>query len=318
MLGRHDVAVGVRSRPTLSSTSRQVGGRIEADLEAILRDATKDVRPTDSMLRFYNTVGRLPFRLGSVLMLLTSLDAIRVIWNAGIQRRTDSALQPIYNYHFRWWRGPWAFGDMLWQLSYNTRSVRARGLFVRSAVRYLLERSVREKATTNGHEPALVVSLGSGSASQFLTALAENGFKSGVQAILVDRDPRALSAGNENAQKLRVNWAVETRQSSVGFFLKGATELSLVEMVGLADYFGDQSLSHHCQMIYDALGQDGIFLGANISSRDEYEYAHGAACWPRMFYRTEEEIRTILEQSGFQSIWTGVCGLYTVWVAWKR
>lgn len=274
-----------------------------AMLDSLIEKATIDVRPSDRMLKFYNAVGRLPLHLGTALMALTSGDSRKVIWYAGVQERTDAALQVIYDYQPR--------PVDIWQLSYNCRSVRARGKFVQGAVRSFL----KELRGSEAWPKLVAVSLGSGSATQFLRAVAENGFGPGeVKVILVDRDPRAIRAAEENAKA--INLEVEARLETLGQFLddwKG--EIHLVEMVGLADYFADHQLTRYFRGIFKALVPGGIFLGANISSDEEKDFAHGAACWPFMHYRPATELEELLEQTGFDALWTGKCGLYTVWAA---
>lgn len=289
-------------------------------LSILLKEATQNVRPSNRMVSFYNAVGRLPLRLGTSLLVLTSLDAIKVVWRAGVQKRTDSALQILYSYRPRLWRGPWALGDALWQSSYNCRSVRARGQFVQGAVRFLLGHLAWERASRDGEERLNVVSLGSGSASQLLWGAADNGFDANdIEVVLVDHDPRALKAAQENAHRLGLEVAVKCQETTIGRFLRTAVpgSLDLVEMVGLTDYFKDHQVRRYLRGIRAALAPGGLFLGSNISSRKEAAYAHGAACWPRMYYRSEEELRQLLREAGFGRIWTGECGLYTVLVAQK-
>ncbi len=304
-----------RISPVLSASGSDALG---AELDSLLLQATFDVRPSNYAIRFYNAVGRLPLRLGAVLMLSTSLDGLRVVWQAGIRKRTDAALQVLYTYRLRPWRLLWAVGDHLWQSSFNTRSVRSRGRFVQTAVASLLGRLAAQRACSGAREQITAASLGSGSACQFLAGAAANGFGEGEIALfLVDRDPRALCEANQNAQAAGLEGAVQTREASIGAFLDTTSNLDLVEMVGLADYFQDEQLQKYLCRIASALTTEGFFLGANISSREEMYYAHGAACWPAMQYRTTQELISRLKQAGFSRIWTGGCGLYTVWVAQK-
>lgn len=288
-------------------------------LDALLKEATEGVEPSDRMINFYNKVGRLPFRLGTVLLLLTGIDTLMVVYNA-LRGRTDASLRVMYNSHFQLWRGPWALGDCLWRNSYNVRSVRARGRFVQKTIRFLVKQLIQNWTCCDVRDKLTIVSLGSGSASQLLQGVADNGLNgSNVQVILVDRDSRALKTGLRNAQRLNLESAVELQETTIGKFLwqvrRGSVDL--FEMVGLADYFKDGQIKRYFQRIFDALTPGGFFLGANISLQKEKDFAHGAACWPPMYYRTRQELLKLLKEAGFEQIWTGSCGLYTVWVAQK-
>ncbi len=284
---------------------------IVKDLESILEKATVGVRPPSFMIKFYNFMARIPFKIGVLIFLLTAIDTLRVTINA-IRNRTDAAIQVIYKYRFRPWRLIWGLGDHLWLTSYNCRSVRSRGIFTREAIKFLLGMIANDSKLK-------VVSLGSGSASQMLQGVAENGFKnSEIDVVLVDNDFRALEVGRKNARCLGIEDVIDLRETTVGKFLKEAdASINLIEMVGLTDYFNDDRFFSYLYGIHSTLKEKGFFLGANITSKEEADYAHRVACWPQMHYRTKKEIVINLEKSGFKKIWTGDCGLYTFWVAQK-
>ena len=285
---------------------------VDRAFDEILEQATQSVRPPEFMIKFYNFMARIPLRIGVLIFLLTAIDTVQVALNA-MRNRTDAALQVIYQYKVRPWRLFWGLGDHVWQSSYNCRSVRARGIFTREAIEYLLEKVVGSSLT--------IASLGSGSASQILQGVSDNNSRGNeIRLILVDNDLRALEVGRRNAQDLGIEDLVDSREVTVGKFLKSqpADSLDLVEMVGLADYFDDDRFSSYLHDIYRSLKKNGCFLGANITSEEEAPFAHKIACWPRMHYREKEEIKNQLEEAGFKNFWTGNCGLYTVWVAQKE
>lgn len=283
--------------------------------DRMLEKATESVRPPSFMIKFYNFIAHIPFRIGTLIFLLTAIDTVRVAVNA-MRNRTDAALQVIYQYHFRPWRLFWGLGDHFWQMSYNCRSVRARGIFTREAMSYLLRNVVTKK------NRIIVVSLGSGSANQILQGVANTHLSSNeIYLILIDNDIRVLEAGRRNARRLGVENLIDSHEETVGTFLKKQpfNSVDFVEMVGLSDYFDDNRFSSYLIDIYGLLKKDSFFLGANISSKEEAAYAHGVACWPNMYYREKEEIIKKLKEAGFKDnkIWTGDCGLYTFWIAQK-
>ncbi len=283
--------------------------------DELLSIVNKNISPSPRMIRFYNFMGRLPRVIGIPFLLLTSIDAWKVIILAGIFQRTDAALQIIYSHKIRPWRLIWGIGDALWQGAYNCRSVRKRGLFVKELIPILL--AERQKLIGYSFKPKLV-SIGSGSALQLFQSIDENQLNSNVRVVLVDRDAKALKRGRKNAYKLNVE-STEFQKTTVGYFLKNTEEktIDVIEMVGLTDYFPEKHLKRYFKQIQDVLSEEGFFIGANISSTEEYSYAHGIVCWPEMYYRGKKEIVVLLEEAGFREIWTGSCGLYTIWIAKK-
>ena len=293
-------------------------GEIGERLSELLAATTAGVRPPAYMVRFYNFVGRIPLRMGVAVFLLTGIDTVRVVVRA-IQGHTDAAIQVLYEYRFRPWRLLWGLGDHLWQMSYNCRSVRARGTTTHDAISLLLQ-IVTD--TPGPREKLTIISLGSGSARQMLHAAAANNVHGdGINLILVDNDLQALERGRRNARLLGIEDVVDFRETTVGRFLEEVEPASvkLCEMVGLTDYFDDEKFHRYLDGIHHALDEDGFFLGANISSREEASYAHGVACWPKMHYRPKEELLKSITNAGFRTdkTWIGDCGLYTYWVAQK-
>ncbi len=284
---------------------------IKIRLDALLQEAIHNVRPSQRMIDFYNTLGRLPLFLGTLVVFLTSIDAVRVMVQV-LLGRTDSALKVIYEYRFRPWRLFWALGDALWQNCYNCRSARSRARFTQNAVEFLV------KWLKNKNTSYTIVSLGSGSAVQLLRGITRAGINnSDIKIILVDRDCRALKKGLTNARRLGLNNLVTRCETINGFLLSQTKEVLFIEMVGVADYFKDKQLANCFQRIYNKLVPGGIFLGANINSQEEALFAHKVVRWPKMYYRSSNEIKEKLKNAGFNNVWIGHCGLYTLWVAQK-
>lgn len=280
---------------------------LSAQFDRLLAMATKKVRPPDYAIKFYNFMGRIPFKIGALIFLVTGIDSMTVTKKAR-KGDTDAAIQVIYNYRVKPWKFVWAIGDHLWQMSYNCRSVRSRGMFAREMIRVLM-------GDLRG--PSSVVSLGSGSASQMLQGVADNQIVGErTQLILVDNDFNALERGRKNARNLGIEDLIDFQETTVGKFLKEAESesINIIEMVGLTDYFNDNRFQSYLEDIYRVLVKGGFFLGANISSREEEVYAHNVAGWPKMYYRQQKEIVANLKAAGFQKISVGQCGLYTVWL----
>ncbi len=282
-------------------------------LDIMLAEVNRGVSPSPRMIRFYNIIGRLPRTVGIPLLLTTSMDAWKVLVLAGVFQRTDAALQVIYSHKIRPWRLFWALGDALWQGAFNCRSVRARGLFTREAISILLWETQKNLQFSR---KSVIASIGSGSALQLLNGIKNNELADHAHLILVDRDKKALNRGRKNADKVGIK-SVEFQEKTVGGFLEKNITVDIIEMIGLTDYFAKKHLVKYFKKIYKTLNNQGFFVGANITAKDEFDYAHGVVCWPSMHYREEEELVILLREAGFENIWTERCGLYTTWIAQK-
>ncbi len=288
---------------------------IFSSMELISEEANKNVRPSSKMIKFYNWFGKLSRKITIPILLLTSIDAWKVLFFAGVLHRTDAAIQVLYNHKIRPWRLLWGIGDIFWQNAYNCKSVRARGFFVKKALESLI---LENQKLIKFSRKSVIASIGSGSANQLFQGIKESGFKDKAELILVDCDLRTLERGKKNAEKFDISVKIYNKTAG-SFLIKRAPEsIDIVEKVGLTDYFlKSKHLENYFRRTYNVLKPKGFFLGANISSKEECEYAHGAICWPKMAYRTEEEIISILQKTGFVSIWTQKCGLYVLWLAQK-
>lgn len=300
---------------TLTKEQREEkGAAVEEKLNRILEKATKNVRPSSRLIRLYNVTGKLPFNLGTVLFRLTSING-RELAKFASEGRTDAALQIMYNYNgFSLSKELLSLGEAFWQNSYNARSVRARGEFVKKAGRLILSK-LEDHGKPN---PLKIASLGSGSANQLLEGIASTRLNSARSEVtLVDFNAEALKSGEKKAKNLEVN--VQLENKTIGQFLSRTSQnhLHLIEMVGIADYLKQHQLKRYLPKIRSKLDQHGLFIGANISSKLESNFAHQVACWPSMYYRTSKELIQFLGEAGFNTIWMRKCGLYSVWVAQK-
>lgn len=282
----------------------------------ILKSIGGDVTPPPLLSRIYDVVGRLPKGMGTLLLCLTSVEAFKIIWQAGMKKRTDAAIQYIYDYKPRPWRLLWGLGDHLWVgLSHNTRSVWLRGQFVKRIIAHLLEEKLQGDTTT-------LMSLGSGSAAQLLSGIkASSVDHSKLNVVLVDRDSVALSLAENRVAEMGLGLNLLLEEQTVGRLLKQYVEdgktVDLVEAMGFFDYTNDNRFVQYTSRIASVLNERGFFIGANITSTQEENFRVNAAQWPKMFYRSEEYLYDVLSQAGFSAIWIGQCGLYTLWVAQK-
>lgn len=165
-----------------------------------------------------------------------------------------------------------------------------------------LVRSILEELfSANLGRDIRILELAAGSAQALLEAM-ENTEHSKVHAHLVDIDPVALQKAQGLARIHGVSNQVETTCSRV--LVAGSTargfQPNIIEMVGLADYLPDRVMLRLLKQFCSWLPQGGIFVIGNVLTENPEEaFIHGPYRWPRMTYRTMQQLQNLAEQAGF-------------------
>ncbi len=148
-----------------------------------------------------------------------------------------------------------------------------------------------------------IYNLGGGSSRAVIQSLSKLKPKvlGKIHVSTLDKSPKALDLGKQLAKSYKVdkqfNW-IEGNIRNVANLLP-TNSADLVEMVGLLDYFDHSESVNIISAIYKILKPNGVFLVANVHPNNEAEFVKNVG-WPKMHYKTAEELSAILSESGFK------------------
>lgn len=244
-------------------------------------------------LLFLLLLSRIPHQLAHQLFVLGSpeRDGTKAVSETA---GTWQALELLYTFpdrsqdQKRWAEKFW------WQLLDNARAIRNRLLLVKQEV----EGAARE--TAGRGETVRLASIGAGSARPILLALKELGDTLAI-SLLVDQNSEALDFSVNLARNLGINHT----NHKTGEFLTLLREIrrfapNIVEMVGLLDYLDDRQTMVFLRAIKGFLSNGGTFITGNIRPNPERPFVYKAIRWRKMHYRTEEELKFLLREAGFE------------------
>ncbi|MCA9391890.1 class I SAM-dependent methyltransferase [candidate division WWE3 bacterium] len=260
-----------------------------------------------------NRIAKLPFPLGTLIFLLTSKVAREVFKRIVVDRSTDTALHPIYDYDVN--GSGYSVWDHRWQSSRAAQSLRFRFNWINDRLYDLLG-----QPTPNRHGRIQVVSLGSGTGRAFVETLKKIDLKDmPIMVNFVDIDERAITRAYKLAHKSEllkhINFINATSTDALDRF--GDGNVYLVEMVGIAEYVDDKWLKNEFRKISSVLQTGGYFIGAAISSDQQSDFSHRVLRWPTMTYRSEAKLSKLFDSAGFRSVNYQECGVFTAWIAQK-
>ncbi len=202
---------------------------------------------------------------------------------------TFRALEVMYTYSPS---SSGSFWERVWQSLGNAKALRNRLKLVKTLVRNALER-VGEGVT--------LLSLGSGSGRALLEVLAEAKPSNVRRVVFVDLSRDALEAGKELAKQLGVDSAyqLDWYRNSVQDLTRFAhLSPTIIEMVGLLDYFPAKEAVCLLSNLYQILAPSGIFIVGNVRWNEEALFVERAVGW-HLIYREPEEIFQLLREAGF-------------------
>jgi hypothetical protein len=186
----------------------------------------------------------------------------------------------------------------IWFNTNNSKAVRNR----LRIVEHELIKIIEEKFQTTGE--INIVSIAAGSARAIIESLSQTiTTKHSIKVIFVDKSDEALEYSKKllneysfsNLPNYNFNWI----NSTVNKFLdENQIKFSIIEMVGLMDYFDDSRAKIIFEKIYEKLENGGYFITANINHNSEKPFVTRAIGWP-MIYRSAEHIGRLVHESGF-------------------
>lgn len=217
----------------------------------------------------------------------TNHNALEILYSKG----KKSGVKKIYE----------KIAHVVWFNTNNSKAVRNR----LKIVKYEIEKALR--SVQGIHNPINIVSIAAGSARAVLESLEEvNITDTKVCVTFVDKNPEALEYSKKLLSEFNIeknpNYSFDWVNDTVnGFLDKNTKKYSIVEMVGLMDYFKDDKALAIFQKINKSLEKDGVFITANINDNKERPFVTKAIGWP-MIYRKAEDIAHLVQEAGFPHI----------------
>lgn len=202
---------------------------------------------------------------------------------------TFRALEVMYSYSPS---STSSFWERVWQSLGNAKALRNRLKLVKTLVR---------NALASGGEGTTLLSVGSGSGRAVLEVLAEAKPANVQRVVFVDISRDALEAGKELAKRLSVDSAyrLEWVRNSVQDLARFASlSPTVIEMVGLLDYFETEDAIRLLAGLRQILAPAGVLIVGNIRWNEEARFVERTVGWS-MIYREPEEFFQLLIGAGF-------------------
>ena len=205
--------------------------------------------------------------------------------------------------------------DDFWVGMMNAQAVRNRLRIVTRLIGDLLTEMSQYEL------PVRVASLACGSAPAVLSGIVQTAEEIPVSVYLSDYDPTAVEYIKETAEILGISDSVcaETRDISHAVVKKLRLQKpNIVEMVGYLDYLDDERAIRLFKLILEAMVSNGVFVTANIMENVERRFLHTVINWPKMVYRTPEQVANLMIEAGFDDVRLQVEPHHIHVVVWGR
>lgn len=223
--------------------------------------------------------------VGEIVKNATNHKALEILYNNGKESRKN--LKGVVK----------KVTHLIWFNTNNSKAARNRLKIVKDE----LEKILIEKQG----QDIVFLSIAAGSARAIIEIVEKVKPTSKFEFNFLDKNPEAAVYSKEMVQNsdyirnnpnFTFNWITDT----VNNFLDTQKDkkYTIIEMVGLMDYFNDEKALNIFSKIYKILEKDGVFLTANINSNSEKKFVTKAIGWP-MIYRRAEELAILVHQAGF-------------------
>lgn len=214
----------------------------------------------------------------------TSHKALEILYHKGYTHQVKKVYEKI--------------SHTVWFNTNNSKAVRNRLKIVQGELIKILGEKMAEKGEIT------IVSIAAGSARAIIESLeATISPEHKIRVYFVDKNPAALDYSRDLIKKYKIstleNYSFNWIENTVnGFLDANQIKFTIVEMVGLMDYFDDDKARTIFEKIYAGLEEGGYFLTANINHNSERPFVTKAIGWP-MIYRTAEHIGRLVHEAGF-------------------
>lgn len=263
-------------------------------------------------------LGLLPSRVSHKVFISWSKDARE----ASRWAKTYKSLEVMYTFLERQKEGQVSLGDVFWEtfLS-NARAIRNRLRLTEKLLKKLIIENSKKGTAVQ------VLSLGSGSGRSLFEAIAEINRKFPMKITLLDRSRKALLFSQILLGKIikgrsqnTFQWVHAKINGFSDFLMDSASNIDIMEMVGLLDYFENTEAVELFQLIHQALSFNGILLVSNIIPNIERPFITKGIKWC-LIYRTPAQLKDLLVEGGFSEegikLFVEPLGIYAIAVCRK-
>lgn len=222
--------------------------------------------------------------VGEIVKNATNHKALEILYSNG--KGSSKGVKNIYK----------KIAHVVWFNTNNSKAVRNRLKIVKEE----LEKTLLEK---DGKDINFL-SIAAGSARAIIEVVDKIKPTSKINFTFLDKNPEAAEHSKlfiskseylNNNNNFTFNWINDT----VNNFLEHHDQkFTIVEMVGLMDYFNDEKALNVFKNIYNILEEGGVFITANINHNSEKRFVTKAIGWP-MVYRRAEELGILVHKAGF-------------------
>jgi len=153
-------------------------------------------------------------------------------------------------------------------------------------------------------EALRILTCGGGTCRSFMNVLDRFVGKAKQPRLLIaniDLDPTAIAAGKQIAKEKGYDDHFAWHERSVLDLgsVPGMQEVHIVEMIGLAEYLDDNTLTAVFAAIESVMARGGLFIVGNVRPTNEARF-YKKIGWPHMYYRTQAQLVRLLSSAGFQ------------------
>ncbi len=248
-------------------------------------------------------LNHLPASFIQFTMKKSSHDASVVVAKGG----STHALEAMYTrYHRSFFSRGFSQGiaDFFWhQMISQPKALRNRLTVVRGLLTEELRRIIDVKGKGKDTEPISILSIAGGSSRSLIDSivnLRNEGLDPKVIVTTLDKDESALAVGAKIASAAQVGecfrWVHGEASDLVSLFARQTFDI--VEIVGLLDYLSVDRMKNLLERSKRVMNPSGLLIIANVAPNSEIPFVNKTG-WPAMYYRTPEELASILRKSGF-------------------
>jgi len=191
---------------------------------------------------------------------------------------------------------PYFLADFFWNtIISQPKAIRNRLKIVQVNLNEELSRLITDKKHVD------MLNLGGGSSRAIIqTAANYDGFDIVIRITNIDRDLKAIELGRNLAHEYGLADAFTWINNDVRNIkdLVPDNTFDVVEMVGLLDYFDNSESIKLIGDIFNKIKKDGLFIVGNVIPNSEVQFVENVG-WPKMYYKTTDEMYDILEKAGF-------------------